>query len=304
MIVGITGGTGFIGSYVVRLLVQKGYDVIVFTRNPSKQKPKQQVSYALFDADNNKCDTNALATIDCIIHLAGAGVSDKRWTETRKKEIVDSRVKGTEFLVRQLRAHAPNCETLVAASAIGYYGPDRSGLIPFQESAPVYNDFLGQTCAKWEAASTEATSFLRTVILRFGVVMGKESGAFPKFTAAMPFGILPVMGNGKQIISWIQVVDLADMVVWVLEQNNLQGIFNAVAPYPVSNRELMKTIAKVNDGFKVRIPVPAILLKTMLGQMSEEILKSCTVSADKIQQAGFTFKTPTIEAAIKSILKE
>lgn len=302
MIAGITGGTGFIGSHVVDLLVGKGHDVVIFTRHPSKQKPTPQINYALFDADNNRCDIDALATLNGVIHLAGAGIADKRWTEKRKKEIVNSRVRGTAFLVKQLKAYAPNCHTLVAASAIGYYGPDRVGLTPFKESAPAYNDFLSQTCVKWEAASTKAASFLRTVILRFGVVLGKESGAFPEFTAAMPLGILPVMGNGKQIMSWIQVDDLADMIIYTLQEYKIEGIFNAVAPHPVSNRDLMKTIAEVRGGFKIRVPIPAILLKAMLGEMSEEILKSCTVNADKIQQAGFSFKTSTIEAAVRSIL--
>jgi uncharacterized protein len=303
MTIGITGGTGFVGKHITRLLVNKGYEVIVFTRNPSGKQAKGPISYAMLDAAHGKCDITALERVNAIIHLAGAGVADKRWSEARKKEIVDSRVHGTSFLVTQLAAHGTNCHSFIAASAIGYYGPDRAGQTPFTENAPDYPDFLSQTCVKWEAETQKAAGRLRTVIFRIGVVLGKESGAFPKFVKPVLFGIVPIIGGGKQVVSWISVDDLAAMFVFGLEQQQLSGIFNAVAPHPVSNRQLMKTITREKGGIKIFVPVPAFLLKVILGGMSEEVLKSCTVSADKIAQASFAFQYPVIDEAVRAILK-
>ena len=300
--IGITGGTGFVGKHLTSLLTGKGLQVIIFTRNPQNRATSGPVSYAYWDAEQGKCDTNALAKTDAIVHLAGAGVADKRWTKTRKKEIIDSRVKATDFLVGQLKEHAPQCKTFIAASAIGFYGPDIPGKDPFAESAPPYNDFLGTTCKAWETSSTSAEKVMRTVILRFGIVLGKESGAFPQFAKPTDMGIVPLLGGGKQTISWIEVDDLARMILYSLEHSQVNGVYNAVAPNPVTQKALMQSIAREKGGIKIPVPVPSFVLKIMLGEMSIEVLKSCTVSAQKVLDAGFVFDHPTIGNAVKYIL--
>ncbi len=302
--VGIVGGTGFTGKYITALLLKKGYAVVVFTRNARLKSIIPNLTYAMWDATHRTCDTEALKTIDVAIHLAGAGIADKRWTDERKQEILDSRVKSTEFLVNQLQLHAPFCKTFIAASAIGFYGADKHPGHPFTEEAGAYPDFLGDTCKKWEEASAEASSFLRTVILRFGIVLGKESGAFPQLAAPMNFGVMPILGSGDQIVSWIHVADIANMVLFAIEHETVKGIYNAVAPNPVTHKELMKTIARLKGGFKIPAPAPSFLLQIMLGELSIEVLKSCTVSAAKIEAVGFKFEFPVIETAVKAILAQ
>ena len=302
--IGITGGTGFVGKHLTSLLTGKGHQVVIFSRNAQNKAANGMVSYAYWDAEQGKCDINAMAKLDAIVHLAGAGVADKRWTEARKKEIIDSRVKATDFLVGQLKEHAPKCKTFIAASAIGFYGPDTAGKSPFAESAPSYRDFLGTTCEAWETSSAKAQELMRTVILRFGIVLGKESGAFPQFAKPTDMGIVPLLGGGKQTISWIEVDDLARMILYSLEHDEVNGIYNAAAPNPVTQKALMQSIANEKGGIKIPVPVPSFVLRIMLGEMSIEVLKSCTVSAQKVLDAGFVFDHPTIDGAVKYILAQ
>jgi len=298
--IGITGGTGFVGRHLTALLLSKGYKVVIFTRNAGKHSAAPSVAYAMWNPATGECDATALASIDAIVHLAGAGIADKRWTDKRKREIVSSRVDGTRFLVSALKYHAHHCKALVSASAIGYYGAD-NGSGPFAEDSPAAADFLGQTCVKWEKETQKAAEFLRTVVFRFGIVLGKESGAFPELAKPMKFGIMPILGSGKQVVSWIHVNDLAAMLCMAIENTLVKGTYNAVAPKPISHKELMKTIAAHMPGVTIPVPVPSWALKIALGEMSVELLKSCTVSSEKIQRAGFTFQYPSIEMAIAAI---
>ena len=300
--IGITGGTGFVGKHLTTALTQKGYEVVVFTRNPQHHSTAEHVSYALLDAERKKADIDALGKIDAMVNLAGAGIADKRWTESRKKEIADSRIKSTHHLVHELKAHASNCKVLVSASAIGFYGPDKPDAIPFKEDALHYTDFLATLCEQWENEAKRAQDAMRTVVLRFGIVLGKESGAFPEFEKSTKFGIVSILGTGKQVQSWIHVADLSQMIVFCLEHEKTKGIYNAVAPYPVINKELVKTIGRNKKGLELPIYVPETALKVGMGEMSEEVLKSCTVSAEKIQSAGFKFSYPTIDDAVKELL--
>lgn len=298
--IGITGGTGLVGMHLTKLFNDKGYKTIVFTRSRDK-KSTGNVSYAYWNPDNGECDTNALQNMDVVIHLAGAGVADKRWTDARKKEILDSRVKGAQFLVAQLKAHAPNCRTMIGVSGIGYYGADKSNTPPFTEDMQPANDFLSNVCVQWEQAEMAAASFLRTVIFRIGIVLGNESGAYPELTKPMAFGIVPILSSGKQMVSWIHIDDLCRMMLYAIEHDNMQGTYNAVGHAPVTHKTLMKTIAKEKGGIKIPVPVPAFVLKIMLGEMSTEVLKSATVSANKILATGFTFKYNTLDSAVHAL---
>ena len=299
--IGITGGTGFVGQHLSALLVSKGYKVIIFTRGDSKAGAGD-ISYAHMDATRQECDTTALGKIDAMVNMAGAGIADERWTEKRKQEIVESRVNLTGFLVAQMKQHATACKTFVSASATGYYGGDRGDARSFTETSIPANNFLGNTCRDWEDEAHKAEAFARTVILRFGIVLGKESGAFPILAKPLSFGIKPTLGSGTQIVSWIEVDDLAKMILFALEKKEVTGIYNAVAPKPVTHGTLMDTIGKVKGGIHIPVPAPAFALKIILGEMSIEILQSCTVSAQKILDAGFTFDHPDILSATKAIL--
>lgn len=301
----ITGGTGLIGQAITKALLEKNYSVIILTRDPSKHKTaRENISYAKWDIKNQFIDTDAIAKADCIIHLVGANVGEKRWTKKRKKEIVDSRVKSSELLVRTLTENSNNVKTIVSASAVGWYGPDEwSDKKEFTEEDAAYSDFLGQTCAQWERSIEPIVQLnKRLVKLRTGIVLSNEGGAYPKFKSALRFGIAAILGSGRQVISWIHIDDLVRAYIYAIENENMSGAFNAVAPFPVTNKNLTLDLAKtLKKSFFIPINIPSFLLKLVLGEMSIEVLKSTTVSSKKLQAERFTFLYPHIDAAIRQL---
>ncbi|HEU4471310.1 MAG TPA: TIGR01777 family oxidoreductase [Flavisolibacter sp.] len=307
----ITGGTGMIGTRLTQMLAEKGHKIIVLTRDRGKAgKSKGPASFAAWDIPGDgpgaagQIDREAVEQADFIIHLAGANVAEGRWTATRKKEIVDSRVKTGELLVEAVRSIPNKIKAVISASAIGCYGPDPSvpNPRPFEEADPPAEDFLGRTVQQWEGAvSPLAEMGRRLVILRVGIVLSKEGGAYKEFKKSFPFRIAPVLGSGKQVISWIHIDDLCRLFITAMENEAWQGVYNAVAPAPVSNRQLMKAIAKELGGPFIPAPVPAFALRIALGEMSVEVLKSTTVSSARAERAGFSFSCPTIEKAIHTL---
>jgi uncharacterized protein (TIGR01777 family) len=189
---------------------------------------------------------------------------------------------------------------VISATAIGWYGPDKNDGKEFKEDDPSSNDFLGKTCKQWEAA-IEPASFLgkRLVKLRIGIVLSNEGGAYVEFKKPLKFRLATILGNGKQIVSWIHIDDLVRTILFAMENEKMEGIYNTVAPNPISNKEMVLEIARKERG-KSYFPVhvPTFALKIRLGEMSVEVLKSATVSSEKIQQAGFIFQYPDIGAAI------
>jgi uncharacterized protein len=300
----ITGGTGMIGSALGRALLQRGYHVIVLTRQNDQQPAAKDIEYATWDIGLQTIDADAIGKADHIIHLAGAGVADKRWTKKRKQEIIDSRVKSGELLVKALQQYPNKVRTLVSASAIGWYGPDRvvPNLHPFAEEAPAYTDFLGQTCQLWEA-SVEPVTVLgkRLVKLRTGIVLSGQGGALAAFKKPLRFGLATILGNGKQVISWIHIDDLVELYITAIGNEQMQGAYNAVAPNPVTNKELVKALARSRKRFFIPVYVPSFVLKAVLGEMSIEVLKSATVRSSRVEKAGYQFKYPGLEAALKGL---
>lgn len=302
----ITGGTGLIGTALTRLLVNKGYRVIILSRGRKKKPDNPLVEYTIWDIRRGTIDKNAIGRADYIIHLAGAGVADKRWSSGRKKEIQESRVRAGELLVKTLREIPHQVKVVVSASAIGWYGPDPQipNPRPFVETDPSYSDFLGATCQKWEQSTEVLRDMnIRLVRLRTGLVLSRDGGAFPEFKRPVHFGIAPILSKGLQMMSWIHIDDLCNMYLEAIERESLEGVYNAVAPYPISNKEFTLHLAKAIKGnFYIPLYVPAFIIKAMLGEMSIEVLKSTTVSAHKIRKTGFNFIYPTAEAAIGGLL--
>jgi uncharacterized protein (TIGR01777 family) len=299
----ITGGTGLIGTALTRALVQKGYEVIILSRGdrPSTQK---NISYAVWNVEDQTIDEGAIRAADYIVHLAGANVAEGRWTEKRKKEIIDSRVKSAELLVKALNEIPNNVKALVSSSAIGYYGPDPQipNPKPFIESDPPFNDFLATTVQQWESAIQPVKeSGKRLVLFRTGIVLSNEGGAYKEFKMSLKFGMASILGSGKQMVSWIHIDDLVRMYIEAIENENRKGVYNAVAPNPISNQQLIKKIVKQSGKFFITAKVPSLVLKMMLGEMSIEVLKSTTVSSEKIQKEGFQFLYPTIQDAVKKL---
>ncbi len=300
----ITGGTGLLGKALTKYLLDKGCSITILTRTiPKIQQQIANIKYAQWNINNQTIDVNAVCNADYIIHLAGANVAEKRWTKKRKKEIIDSRIKSSTLLVKTLQNNPHKLKAFISASAIGWYGVDVKGKI-FVEDDPPAIGFLGETCNQWEESVKPIMALgIRTVCIRMGIVLSNDGGALSAFKKPLRFGIAPILGSGKQMISWIHIVDVVRLVAFVLEKESLQGSFNAVAPHPVNNKTLMLTLAKKLRGqFYISIYVPSFLLKILLGEMSVEVLKSTTVSCEKIHQQGFVFQFPAIETALHNLL--
>ena len=297
----ITGGTGMIGTALSAYLSAKGHAIIILSRT-SQTSDNPLITFAKWDVAAGTIDKEAIAASDYIIHLAGAGVADKRWTKSRKAEIVNSRVEGGNLLVKVLKEYPNKVKAVISASGIGWYGPDTGK--PFVETDPSYNDFLGQTCNQWEASMDPIAALnIRLVKLRTGIVLSNEGGALKEFKNPLRFGLAAILGSGMQVISWIHIDDLCRLYEYAIEHDELAGIYNAVAPNPVNNKELTLALAKKMRGNAfITAPVPSFVLKIVVGELSIEVLKSATVSSAKIQKAGFQFIYPTIDAALTQLI--
>ncbi|MGZ5134037.1 MAG: TIGR01777 family oxidoreductase [Flavitalea sp.] len=308
----ISGGTGLIGTSLTKMLLGKGHRVIILTRDLKKatniQKADERLTYARWNAAEQSIDKDAISKADYIVHLAGAGIADKRWTNKRKKEIIQSRIQSSALFIKALKEIPNNVKAVVSASAIGWYGTDQPSMAKkgFVESDPSDPSFLGETCRWWEESIHPVTALeIRLVKFRFGIVLSSKGGALTEFMKPAKFGIATILGSGKQVVSWIHIDDLCRLIMFAIENEKIDGVYNAVAHRPVTNKELMLQIAKRLRG-KTFIPVhvPEWVLKIMLGEMSVEILKSTTVSGEKIQRTGFQFLYPEIEAALNVLIKK
>ena len=306
----ITGGTGLIGKALTRLLIQHNYHVTILTRDPKKATASgafgNQVTYAAWDVKAQTIDVEAIKRANAIIHLAGAGVVDKRWTDAYKKEIIDSRIESSKLLVKALSETQHHVKTFISSSAIGWYGADNAQSLQsgFTEEVPADDSFLGQTCKLWEASVKPVKALdIRLVTIRTGIVLAKEGGAFAEFKKPVTMGVAAVLGNGDQKVSWIHIDDLCGIYLYAFENKSMTGSYNAVAPAPVTNQVLTDNIAKTLKGkFYITIHVPRFVLKLVLGESSIEVLKSATVSSKKIEMAGYTFKWPAIHDAVSNLL--
>lgn len=305
----ITGGTGLIGKNLTRHLTGKGYEVIIVSRNPPHSSNKPMISFAGWNLDEGEIDRDAIAKADYIINLAGAGVMEKKWTAEYKKTILKSRTQGNALIIKALKNNPNKVQAVISSSAIGWYGGDPPPLHRkqgFIESDPPADDFLGDTCRLWEQSIHPAVELnKRIVTLRTGIVLTNDGGAFAEFVKPVRFGIAAILGSGKQILSWIHVDDLCRMYIYAMENEQLSGTYNAVAPIPITHKKLILGIAKLVKGqFYIPLHVPKFVLKLFLGERSIEILKSTTVSAGKIREAGYTFLYPAIDPALKELTKK
>jgi uncharacterized protein (TIGR01777 family) len=303
----ITGGTGMIGTHLTDMLLAKGYQVTILTRNTNEVKRKLAgVTYADWDIKKQTIDQKAITSADHIIHLAGAGVADQRWSDQRKQEIVESRTQSSTLLVKAMRENENHIKTVVSASAIGWYGADTeaSKQNGFAENKEADTRFLGETCRLWEESIQPVEQLgKRLVKLRTGIVLSKKGGALEEFKKPLKAFTATVLGDGKQVISWIHINDLCRMYIAAIENENMHGAYNAVAPHPVTNEMLTVALAKETRGNAfITLHVPSFVLKIVLGEMSIEVLKSATVSSRKIESTGFEFYFPTVEKALADLI--
>lgn len=294
-----------LGQYLTRLLIGKGYRVCWLSRRAGETTIQgNRIQLFQWDIDEQRIDEKAISSADHIIHLAGAGVAEQRWTNKRKQEILDSRTKTSALIVKALREIPNKVQTVVSASAIGWYGPDRAdSKNPFTEDMPSYPGFLGDTCKAWEESIAPVTALgKRLVRLRIGIVLSGTGGAITEFKKPIRLGIMPIFSSGKQMVSWIHIYDLCNLFLYATENKAIEGVYNAVSPNPVSSRGLMMSLTRsMGKSWALPIPIPAFMLKILLGEMSIEILKSATVSSGKIDAAGFQFAYPTIDEALVNL---
>ncbi|MGE7777564.1 TIGR01777 family oxidoreductase [Chitinophaga sp. NPDC101104] len=297
----ITGGSGLVGRALTDFLLGRGYRVIVYTRK-MRPSPHPNLRFALWDPSRQTLDAAALQEADQIVHLAGANVADKRWTESRKQEILDSRVQSAQLLYDQLSRIPNKVRTFVSASATGYYGEFQGK--NFLETDPPANDYLGKTCVAWENAVQQMSTLgKKVIILRTGIVLSNHGGALKEFIKPVRLGFATVMGSGQQFISWIHLQDLVRLYHNALTNDQLTGIYNAVSPFPITNQELVTQLARAVKGKSfVTVHVPAFALKLAMGEMSVEVLKSVKASSAKIQSTGFQFSYPRIPDALAQLV--
>jgi uncharacterized protein (TIGR01777 family) len=303
----ITGGTGTIGTALSKSLTGKQHQVIILTRHP--REGTAAVSYAAWDPANKSIDIEALQKADYIINLAGAGVADKRWTKKRKQELVDSRVQSGALLVKALQENENKVKAVISMSGIGWYGDDKKRNAKqsvFREGDAADEGFLGQTCVKWENAIKPVTALnKRIVIFRSGIVLSNDGGALSEFKKPVRAGLATIFGSGNQVTSWIHVDDLCRLFLYAIDNERIRGEYNTVAPQPVTNKNFILTLAKKMKGrFFIPIYVPSFLLKMVLGEVSTEVLKSATVSCEKLISSGFQFLFPTLDVALDDLIKK
>jgi uncharacterized protein (TIGR01777 family) len=293
----ITGGTGVLGKQLTQLLLDKGYTVSHLSRKPGND-PK--VKTFLWDVNKGQIDEHCIDGVDMIIHLAGAGIADGRWTGERKKEIIESRTKSIGLIYDLLKHKQHRVKKVISASGIGYYS-DRGDELMIEDSPPAH-DFMGECCIAWENAVNDGKALgLDILIFRTGVVLIKGEGALAKMDIPVKLGIGSPLGNGKQWLSWIHHQDVSAMYMFGVEHDELTGVYNMAAPTPVTNAQLTKAIARQMRRTLWAPNVPAFLLKLLLGEMATIVLGSTRVDAEKIEKAGFQFKYPDIESALQEI---
>ena len=295
----ITGGSGLIGRHLTPLLQQNGYRVIHLNRSiPAKPIAETY----LWDVHKQTIDERAVKEADYIIHLAGAGIADKKWTTERKKEIIDSRTESIHLLFKSIQQTNTSLKGFVSASGVGIYGAITSEKIFSEEDLPA-TDFLGITCKLWEgAADAFVKSGIRVVKIRTGVVLSEKGGALEQIAKPIWFFVGSPLGNGKQYVPWIHLDDICNIYLKAIEDETMHGVYNAVAPTHITNKELTKTIAKTLHRPIIIPPVPSFLLKILLGEMSVIVLEGSRVSCKKIQDTGFVFVHNKLDEALKNLL--
>lgn len=295
----ISGGSGLVGTHLTKLLQNKGYSVSHLTTRKNRVGDKDGVNIFYWNPAKNEIDINALDGVEVIINLAGANISG-RWTSSYKKEIVNSRADSANTLLKALKENTQSVKHFIAASAIGFYGSHPNN--EFVEADTAGKGFLADVVRVWEEANLQVKALdIPLATLRIGVVLDSNDGALPQLAKPVRYGLGAPVGNGKQYLAWIHIDDICGMLLHLLE-HKLQGVYNGVGPYSVTNKDMTKEIATVLNKPLWLPNVPAFLLKLGLGEQAQLALMSTRVSSKKIEASGYQFKYPDLNKALKDLL--
>ena len=294
----ITGASGMIGTHLNRFLKDAGHEVVFLSRS----RKGHSTNTFLWNLDENFIEPGAFDGVDTIVHLAGAGIAEKRWTKERKKELLDSRVLSTRLLIETLKKTDHQVKGIVSASAIGYYGFHNEDQALKETDAPG-TDFLAGVVKSWE---DEVHRFgelgIRLAIMRIGIVLSADGGAFSEIARPIRFHIGAPLGSGNQHMSWVHIDDVCLMFQKAIEDETIHGIYNVAGPYSVTNHEFTNAIATRMRRRILLPPVPGFLLKIAFGEMADLVLRGSIVSSEKIQKAGYQFRYDKLEKAIDALL--
>ena len=297
----ITGATGLVGNALTEELLNSGKQVNYLTTSPNKIETKENYKGFLWNPSEGEIDVRCFHGVTAIVHLAGASIAE-RWTEEYKSIIIDSRIKTAQLLCSTLKNIDHTVAHFVSASAIGAYPSSKT--TEYSENFEVYNSgFLGDVVKVWEEAADLFKELnIKVSKIRIGVVLSKKGGALEKLIQPIKMYIGAPLGDGEQWQSWIHLKDLARVFSYVVT-HELEGIYNAVAPSPVTNKEMTKEAASVLNKPLFLPKVPAFMLKLLLGDMAAIVLESQKVSSNKIEQKGFDFKFKQVDVALQDLLK-
>jgi len=296
----ITGATGLVGNELVSLLLKKGTNINYLTTSEAKIQNEAKYKGFYWNPEKGIIDENCIDDVDAVIHLAGASIG-KRWTPAYKQEILESRVHSSQMLYNLLKNKSNNVHQFISASAIGIY-PDSPDKVYSEEFPEVDDSFLGHVVEKWEHAADKIAKLnIKVAKIRTGLVLSGKGGVLKEMAGPVKFGFGAAFGTGNQMQSWIHINDLTGIYNYVLSQE-LEGSYNAVAPYPVTNQKMVSTIAKVLDKPYFLPNIPRFVMKAALGEMHMLLFTSQNVSAKKIIGEGYQFKYLSLEKALKAEL--
>jgi uncharacterized protein (TIGR01777 family) len=292
----ITGGSGLVGKDLTKRLILEGHEVRILSRYP---KSTDRIKSFFWNVEKQEIDEKAFEDVEHIVHLAGSGIADKRWTIERKKDIIDSRVNSMKLITDTVKRKKIQLKSFVGASAIGIYGMTTSEKI-FSETDSGADDFLSSSCTQWENSYKEIQSFSeKTCIIRIGVVLSKDGGVLKRLLPLFQLGLGSAVGSGKQYMPWIFIDDLVAVFYEALFNQKFSGIYNAVSSEHITNQQFSKHLAK-NLSKPFFLPnVPAFLLKLLFGEMANVLLEGSRVSNQKLIYEGFEFKYSTLSDALK-----
>ncbi|MEH7111330.1 TIGR01777 family oxidoreductase [Neobacillus niacini] len=294
----IAGGSGFIGQKLMDLLLAAGHSIVILTRKEKKSTTK--VQYVQWLAEGAAPETE-IKNADAFINLAGVSINDGRWTKNHQKQIYDSRMAATDELLRIIARLPEKPSVLINASAIGIY-PASLENVYTENSTDTADDFLGKTVRDWENKAKQVDIHsMRSVFMRFGVVLGKEGGALPLMALPYKLFVGGKVGSGVQWVSWVHVNDVVRAIVFALENHQLSGPVNVTSPAPVRMNDFGKTIGAVLHR-PHWFPVPSFVMKTVLGQKSALVLEGQHVFPQVLMEEGFELKFPTLKSALEDLL--